>query len=125
MVAATQTHRVYCLGRGNRPVLHIPFPRARNRVPCMYAPIRLGCIRTSGFAAALLAVAAFAGPEAQIRSLTGIIDGHAVGGVTADMIGTLYVADFGETVWKVTPEGERTVFASGLYGASGNAIDNE
>ncbi len=91
----------------------------------MYAAIRLGCIRTSGFAAALLGVAAFAGPEAQIRSLTGIIDGHAVGGVTADMIGTLYVADFGETVWKVTPEGERTVFASGLYGASGNAIDNE
>jgi hypothetical protein len=35
------------------------------------------------------------------------------------------VADFGDFVWKITPEGKRDVFASGLYGASGNAIDNE
>jgi DNA-binding beta-propeller fold protein YncE len=32
---------------------------------------------------------------------------------------------FGDVVWKITPDGERHVFASGLYGASGNAIDNE
>src|SRR5262249_12045115 len=37
----------------------------------------------------------------------------------------IYVADFGDFVWKITPEGERHVFASGLYGASGNAIDKE
>ena len=41
------------------------------------------------------------------------------------MVGDLYVADFGETVWKITLEGERRVFATGLYGASGNAIDNQ
>jgi DNA-binding beta-propeller fold protein YncE len=59
----------------------------------------------------------------EIRALTEVIEGHQVGGVTADMIGDLYVADFGDTVWKVTMEGERRVFATGLYGASGNAID--
>src|SRR5262249_30496952 len=37
----------------------------------------------------------------------------------------VYVADFGESVWKITPEGERQEFASGFYGASGNAIDKE
>src|SRR6266542_1964224 len=42
-----------------------------------------------------------------------------------DLVGNIYVADFGDFVWKITPEGERRVFASGLYGASGNAIDNE
>jgi DNA-binding beta-propeller fold protein YncE len=61
----------------------------------------------------------------EIRALTEVIEGHQVGGVTADMVGDLYVADFGETVWKITMEGERRVFATGLYGASGNAIDNQ
>ena len=59
----------------------------------------------------------------EIRALTEVIEGHQVGGVTADMVGDLYVADFGETVWKITMEGERRVFATGLYGSSGNAID--
>jgi DNA-binding beta-propeller fold protein YncE len=61
----------------------------------------------------------------EIRALTEIIEGHQVGGVSADMVGDLYVADFGETVWKVSLEGERRVFATGLYGASGNAIDGQ
>jgi DNA-binding beta-propeller fold protein YncE len=91
----------------------------------MCAAIRRGCIRGSLFPVMLLCATITWAAEPRIRSLTNLIDGHAVGGVTADMIGTLYVADFGETVWKVTPEGERTVFASGLYGASGNAIDND
>ncbi len=64
--------------------------------------------------------------ETQIRSLTEVIVGHAVGGVTTDAVGNLYVADFGETVWKLTPERpERTVLASNLYGTSGNAVDND
>ena len=63
--------------------------------------------------------------QTKIRSLTGIIEGHSVGGVTTDLLGNIYVADFGEFVWKITPEGKREVFASGLYGASGNAIDNQ
>src|SRR5215468_7188154 len=60
-----------------------------------------------------------------IRSLTGIIEGHQVGGVTIDLIGNVYVADFGEDVWKISPEGQRQAFATGLYGASGNVIDHE
>jgi DNA-binding beta-propeller fold protein YncE len=72
---------------------------------------------------ALLATNAHAAIE--IRALTEVIEGHQVGGVTADMIGDLYVADFGETVWKITMEGERRVLATGLYGSSGNAIDEQ
>lgn len=60
---------------------------------------------------------------AEIHPVTDIISNHSVGGVAVDLIGNLYVADFAETVFKITPAGERTVFATGLYGASGNAID--
>jgi DNA-binding beta-propeller fold protein YncE len=63
--------------------------------------------------------------QTKIRSLTPVIEGHAVGGVTIDLVGNIYVADFGDVVLKITPEGKRDVLASGLYGASGNAIDNE
>jgi hypothetical protein len=51
--------------------------------------------------------------QTKIRSLTNVIEGHAVGGVTVDLVGNIYVADFGEYVWKITPEGKRDVFASG------------
>jgi len=64
-------------------------------------------------------------PRPAIRSFSGIIEGHEVGGVTIDMIGNVYAADFGDIVWRVTPEGQRTELASGMYGTSGNAIDNE
>ncbi len=77
------------------------------------------------FVLALLFAPVSVRAETEIRSLTGIIEGHQVGGVTIDLIGNIYVADFGDLVWKIPPEGERQVFASGLYGASGNAIDNE
>src|SRR5437016_14603894 len=63
--------------------------------------------------------------QAAIRSLTDVIEGHQVGGVTIDLVGDIYIADFGDVVWRITPEGERHEFASGFYGASGNAIDNE
>ena len=72
-----------------------------------------------------LLLAATAQAAIEIRPLTEVIEGHQVGGVSADMVGDLYVADFGETVWKITLEGERRVLATGLYGASGNAIDND
>src|SRR5260370_27616117 len=74
------------------------------------------------FGLVFLAVSAHA--ETKIHALTKVIEGHSTGGVTADALGNIYVADFGEIVWKITPEGKRDVFASGLYGASGNAIDN-
>lgn len=61
--------------------------------------------------------------EARIRSISEVIEGHQVGGVAIDALGYLYVADFGETVWKLTPEFVRQEFVAGLYGASGNAID--
>lgn len=77
------------------------------------------------FLLALLFATVSVGAQTKIRSLTKVIEGHAVGGVTTDLLGNIYVADFGEVVWKITPEGERQIFASGLYGASGNAIDNE
>src|SRR6266436_2447346 len=73
----------------------------------------------------LLFVAASANGETKIHALTKLIEGHSTGGVTVDALGNIYVADFGEIVWKITPEGKRDVFASGLYGASGNAIDHE
>jgi hypothetical protein len=86
--------------------------------------------RSRGLLALLFVLALLFAPvsgraETEIRSLTGIIEGHQVGGVTIDLVGNIYVADFGDLVWKITPEGERQVFGSGLYGASGNAIDNE
>jgi len=77
------------------------------------------------FVSTLLLAAVSARAQATIRSLTHVIEGHQVGGVTIDLVGNIYVADFGDFVWKITPEGERHEFASGFYGASGNAIDNE
>jgi sugar lactone lactonase YvrE len=85
----------------------------------------LGRSRTLLLVLPLLLAAFCARAETEIRSLTEVIDGHSVGGVTVDAVGDLYVADFGDIVWKITPDGERHVFASGLYGASGNAMDNE
>ncbi len=46
----------------------------------------------------------------------------AVGGVAVDRLGVIYVADFGETVYKVQPDGRVSVLATGLYGTSGNAV---
>lgn len=46
----------------------------------------------------------------------------AVGGVTVDALGYVYIADFQNSVWRITPQGEVDKFADGLYGASGNAI---
>ncbi len=60
----------------------------------------------------------------RVHSLTDTLPG-AVGGVAVDRIGTVYVADFRESVWKVTPDGRASVFATGLYGASGNTIDSK
>ena len=37
-------------------------------------------------------------------------------------LGFVYVADFRNAVWRISPEGNVDKFADGLYGASGNAI---
>lgn len=49
------------------------------------------------------------------------IDG-AVGGVAVDRLGYIYVADFRDNVWRISPWGDTEVFADGLYGASGNTV---
>jgi len=77
------------------------------------------------FVLALLFATVSVRAQTEIRSLTNVIEGHAVGGVTTDLTGNIYVADFGDTVWKITPDGQRHEFATGLYGASGNAIDKD
>lgn len=92
--------------------------------------IKVGILRSSAMRAmvtiaALLPWSAPTGAQVEIRSLTGTVEGHEVGGVTIDMIGNVYAADFGDIVWKLTPEGQRTTFVAGLYGTSGNAIDNQ
>lgn len=74
----------------------------------------------------LLCLFLAAGAHAQsIHPLTGIMEGHQVGGVAVDAVGNLYVADFGDLVWKIPPEGQPQVFAQGFYGSSGNAIDHQ
>lgn len=74
---------------------------------------------------ALIFTAPVAHAQATIQPLTGIIEGHRVGGVTVDLTGTLFIADFGDIVWKISTDGERSIFASGLYGSSGNSVDAE
>ena len=66
-----------------------------------------------------------------VTTLTGQF--NASGGVTVDTSGAIYVADFGAAlgiqtgtnVYRVTLNGDVTVFASGLSGASGNAFDSQ
>lgn len=69
-----------------------------------------------------------------VDTLVSHLDGGA-GGVSTDSQGNIYVADFGKIlgdqatmgtqVFKITPEGESTVFAEGFEGASGNEFDSE
>ena len=59
-------------------------------------------MKVSLFVVLLAAIPAGAQPE--IRSLTPVIEGHNVGGVTIDLVGNIYVADFGDIVWKITPQ---------------------
>ena len=46
-----------------------------------------------------------------------------LGGMTIDRLGDLYVANFRDAVWRISPEGRVTELSRGLYGASGNAVD--
>ena len=46
-----------------------------------------------------------------------------LGGLTVDRLGYIYVANFLDKVWKVSPEGKVTLLTDGLYGASGNTLD--
>lgn len=46
----------------------------------------------------------------------------SVGGVAVDNLGFTYVADFQNSLWRFSPRGELSRFASGFYGASGVAV---
>jgi sugar lactone lactonase YvrE len=59
----------------------------------------------------------------KVRTVTDTLVG-GVGGVAVDRSGAIYVATFGDVVYKVMPDGRVSVFATGLYGASGNAVDS-
>jgi DNA-binding beta-propeller fold protein YncE len=81
--------------------------------------------RYGGFLGAVLLFFAVSAHAQSIHPLTDIMQGHQVGGVAVDAVGNLYVADFGDIVWKIPPEGQPEVFARGFYGSSGNAIDHQ
>ena len=103
------------LDRRFRP--RLPSARAGTRFWQMWAWLALALV-----AAPPALAAQTVGRGDRVHTLTDTLVG-AVGGVSVDGIGTIYVADFRETVWKVTPDGRASVFATGLYGASGNAVD--
>lgn len=54
--------------------------------------------------------------------MTDTLEGR-VGGVTRDQLGYVYVADFGEKIWKISPWGDVELLATTMYGSSGNAVD--
>ena len=74
--------------------------------------------------AAIVAQSASAPAAVSVRTVTDTLIG-GVGGVAVDRLGIIYVATFGEDVYKVMPDGRVSVLATGLYGTSGNAIDSE
>ena len=97
--------------------------------------VEAACIRTAvgiGFLGSLLLGGAPGPAQAQsgdmppvaVSTLTDTLPG-AVGGLTIDKGGTLYVADFGNRIWKITMTGEVSVLTNGMYGASGNAVDSK
>jgi len=85
---------------------------------------RLSRLATACALVAALATPLWADPPLRVETPVPDLDG-AVGGVAVDRLGFVYVADFGEKVWKISPAGEVEVLADSLYGASGNAIDGE
>lgn len=76
------------------------------------------------FTALLSPAAAGAIPPLEVTTLVEELDG-AVGGVAVDGLGNVFVADFGNKVWKISPWGDVEIFVDSLYGTSGNTIDPE
>ncbi len=46
-----------------------------------------------------------------------------LGGVTVDRLGFIYVSNFHDAVWKISPQGKVTLLSDGMYGSSGNTLD--
>jgi DNA-binding beta-propeller fold protein YncE len=79
---------------------------------------------------AVLAGAAAPARAQEVVTLTGSIDG-GTGGLAVDAAGNIFIGDFGPSlsgggtrVFRVTPAGSVSVFATGFQGASGNAFDS-
>lgn len=72
----------------------------------------------------LLPALARAVPPVEVTTLVDELDG-AVGGVAVDGLGNVFVADFGNKVWKISPWGDVEIFVDSLYGTSGNTVDPE
>lgn len=98
--------------------------RWRRPLAARAALLPLALVALAALAVLVAAGPAAAAPPVEVDTLVAELDG-AVGGVAVDRLGNVYVADFGDKVWKVTPWGEVEVFAEGFYGSSGNAVDPE
>ena len=60
-----------------------------------------------------------------VKPLTTVLKG-GTGGIAVDKnSGFIYVADFREKVYRISPQGKVVLFANGLKGSSGNAVDSE
>ena len=93
---------------------------------CILSSILVAVMAPATMAAQSSASASSPPPAAsgvKVRTVTDTLVG-GVGGVAVDRAGAIYVATFGDVVYKVMPDGRTSVFATGLYGASGNAIDS-
>ena len=88
------------------------------------ASAALAAVLVAGVAASAAAAQSGDMPPANVITLTDTLPG-AVGGLTVDRAGNIYVADFGDRIWKVTMTGEVSVLTEGMYGSSGNAIDSK
>ncbi|MCP4203939.1 MAG: hypothetical protein GY769_18635 [bacterium] len=73
---------------------------------------------------AFLAAVVAARAEVTTYALPG--GSNLAGGISVDAEGNVYSAAFGGTqLFKIAPDGEITVFATGLNTPSGNAFDNQ
>ena len=78
-------------------------------------------------------ISAYYGSFCQVTTITGEISGS--GGLSLDSLGNLYISDFGDflsitdghlnNVYKMTPDGNVTVYATGFGSASGSAFNSQ
>ncbi|NND32517.1 MAG: hypothetical protein HKN76_07995 [Saprospiraceae bacterium] len=47
-----------------------------------------------------------------------------LGGVCVDRLGYIYVANFHDALWKISPNGVVKLLSDGMYGSSGNCVDS-
>jgi hypothetical protein len=46
-----------------------------------------------------------------------------LGGMAIDRLGFIYVANFADAIWRISPDGEVKLLSDGMYGSSGIAVD--